>query len=117
MRPEIAGYREEQNIAREPALTVSVQPCLSLSDGRFPRSFRAGVIVPDGLNRIVLHTACYHAGLATVQYWTPLDYVRCWLSDPLLRVRSLAARLFLGHRGALMDGGVTPLEQFPRPSQ
>ena len=85
--------------------------------GRFPRSFRAGVIVPDGLNRIVLHTACYHAGLATVQYWTPLDYVRCWLSDPLLRVRSLAARLFLGHRTALIDGGVTRLEQFSRPSQ
>jgi hypothetical protein len=41
---------------------------------------RAGVIVPDGLDRTVLQTACYRAGLETVQYRTVLDYVRCGLS-------------------------------------
>ena len=42
--------------------------------------------MPNWLDRIVLQTACYDTGIATVPYWTPLDYVRCWLSDSLLRV-------------------------------
>src|ERR1700722_16395942 len=74
--PELASYREEQNIAPR----ARAHPCPSNHDSGLravPRSFRAGIIVPDWLNRIVLQTACYDTGIARVPYWTPLGYVRC----------------------------------------